>query len=160
VNASWSRDCAPPCSSKKAKVRRRETIDAKQHEDEEAANDRVKKNMDYLHPPSMKYRQKSSDELDPAKNSDESDFTIEIALIFAAFVAGLVYLRVTTADISSGPPRSTISSAYESYQRSSSPGAALTKRCASEAGIPANDPQHRITPEEMRRLMSCVNRNL
>ena len=55
---------------------------------------------------------------------------------------------------------STSSSAYEAYQRSSSPGAILTKQCADEAGIPANDPQHRITPEEMRRLTSCIDRNM
>ena len=51
-------------------------------------------------------------------------------------------------------------STYKSYQKSSSPGAMLTKRCAAEAGIPANDPKHRITPEEMRRLTSCIDRNM
>ena len=52
------------------------------------------------------------------------------------------------------------SSAYESYQKDTSPAAMLTKRCAAEAGIPANDPKHRITPEEMRRLTSCIDRNM
>ena len=51
------------------------------------------------------------------------------------------------------------SSAYESYQKSSSPAAMLTKRCATVAGIPANDPKHRITPDEMRRFTSCIDRN-
>ena len=60
---------------------------------------------------------------------------------------------------SSSSSISSKSSAYEAYQRSSDPADVLVKRCAVEAGIPANDPQHRITPEEMRRLTSCVDRN-
>ncbi len=46
-----------------------------------------------------------------------------------------------------------------SYQESTDRGPMLVKRCANEAGIPANDPQHKITPDEMRKLTACVDRN-
>ena len=36
----------------------------------------------------------------------------------------------------------------------------ITQGCASEAGIPTNDPQHKITPYEMSRMTACVDRNL
>lgn len=36
----------------------------------------------------------------------------------------------------------------------------ITQQCASEAGIPANDPQHKITHDEMSRLSACVDRNI
>jgi len=51
------------------------------------------------------------------------------------------------------------SAAWESYQQSSHPADVLVKRCAAEAGIPANDPKHPITPGELLRLTSCIDRS-
>ena len=48
---------------------------------------------------------------------------------------------------------------YESYQQSSDPAALITKQCASEAGMPANDPKHKITPDEMSLFTACIERN-
>jgi hypothetical protein len=36
----------------------------------------------------------------------------------------------------------------------------ITQGCASEAGIPTNDPQHKITLDEMNRMTACVDRSL
>ena len=82
-------------------------------------------------------------------------------MIKAMFLASLILLGfMVYIGRDSSTPSDRGSSAYKSYQKSSSPGAMLTKRCAAEAGIPANDPKHRITPEEMRRLTSCIDRNM
>ena len=35
----------------------------------------------------------------------------------------------------------------------------LVKRCTAEAGIPSNQPNHVVTPQEMDRLASCLDRN-
>ncbi len=84
--------------------------------------------------------------------------TVGTALILAAAALGLlgtcIYMggdSSTTGDKGS--------STWESFQKSSDPAAMLTKRCAAEAGIPANDPKHRITPQEMSGLTSCIDRN-
>ena len=80
-------------------------------------------------------------------------------IFFLVVVLGLLGTCVYSGrDSSTSSDRG--SSTYESYQKSSSPGAMLTKRCAAEAGIPANEPKHRITAQEMRRLTSCVDRNM
>jgi hypothetical protein len=49
---------------------------------------------------------------------------------------------------------------YKAYQQSNDPTSVLVKRCASTAGIPANESQHKITPQEMRDLTDCVDREL
>lgn len=48
---------------------------------------------------------------------------------------------------------------YAVYQASQDHTTAITKQCASEAGIPANEPKHKITPDEMRLLAECIDRN-
>ena len=57
------------------------------------------------------------------------------------------------------PQNNTSQSSYDEYQSSKDPVDMLVKRCASEAGIPANNPNHAITPAEMRALTDCVDRN-
>ena len=54
---------------------------------------------------------------------------------------------------------STAQSAYDKFQSSNDPVDELVKRCASKAGIPANNPNHAITPAEMRAFTNCVDRN-
>lgn len=78
-------------------------------------------------------------------------------LLLGAFAA----LTLPACGNGGGSPSSSSNagSAYESYQQASDPATILTKKCAAEAGIPANDPQHRISPEEMNRLTACVDRN-
>jgi len=87
-----------------------------------------------------------------AKQHEEiaSNSEIIISLIIVGFLIWGAYLIFKPSQTSS---------VYESFHRSSSLGAVLTKRCAAEAGIPTNDPQHRITPEEMQRLASCLDHN-
>ncbi|MGE4261444.1 hypothetical protein [Shewanella sp.] len=51
-------------------------------------------------------------------------------------------------------------SSYSQFQSSNDPSDVLVKRCASEAGIPINDPNHAITAEEMTALTNCVDRNM
>lgn len=53
----------------------------------------------------------------------------------------------------------TTNSSYESYSQLSDRETMLVKRCSSEAGIPANDPSHAITPSEMQSLTSCIDSN-
>ena len=42
------------------------------------------------------------------------------------------------------------SSEWDEYQQADDPATKLVKNCASEAGIPENDPKHAITPYEMQ----------
>jgi len=51
------------------------------------------------------------------------------------------------------------SSEWDEYQQADDPATKLVKNCASEAGIPENDPKHAITPYEMQILTDCIDRN-
>jgi hypothetical protein len=42
-------------------------------------------------------------------------------------------------------------------QKTSDPSTAIVKSCAIEAGIPADDPKHAITPAEMEKLTKCID---
>lgn len=79
------------------------------------------------------------------------------AFVLIVAVIGLVAMCNVLGRQSSTSTSS--SSSYEQYQTSSDPATVLTRRCAAEAGIPSNDPKHKITPDEMRRLTACVDRN-
>jgi len=50
-------------------------------------------------------------------------------------------------------------SSSETQKETYSPSSSLVKNCASEAGIPENDPKHAITPYEMQILTDCIDRN-
>ena len=51
------------------------------------------------------------------------------------------------------------SSEWDEYQQADDPATKLVKNCASEAGIPENDPKHAIIPYEMQILTDCIDRN-
>ena len=94
------------------------------------------------------------------------------AIGFLAFMAFIGYLGASTqrasepiqgaSEATSGyesyQPTSEPTSRYESYQRATDPASLLVKHCAREAGIPDDEPQHRITPQEMRDLTDCTDR--
>lgn len=67
-------------------------------------------------------------------------------------------LLVACGDDRPSSSSSSTSSSYQTYQQANDPATTLVKRCATEAGIPANDPQHKITSEQMRLLTACVDR--
>ena len=82
------------------------------------------------------------------------------AIILVVF--GLVALLIIEGSRIGGSskPSKASQSSYDQFQSSSDPVDVLVKRCASEAGIPANNPNHAITPAEMRALTNCVDRNM
>jgi hypothetical protein len=88
--------------------------------------------------------------------------TVAVGFSAIGFVgmAGLLgYLNSIPTQQETGTTPTSPLSEYESYQQSSDPAAVLTRHCAYEAGIPANEPQHRITPEEMHDFTSCIDRS-
>ena len=67
-------------------------------------------------------------------------------------------LLVGCGDDRSTSSGASTSTSYQAYQQATDPATTLVKHCAAEAGIPANDPQHRITPGQMRLMTECVDR--
>jgi hypothetical protein len=78
-------------------------------------------------------------------------------LIVAAIIAIAVVILIAAAEHSQESSYRS-NSDWKSYQGSTDPGSMIVKRCAAEAGIPANEPNHQITPQEMQRLATCIDR--
>lgn len=47
---------------------------------------------------------------------------------------------------------------YETYLKATDPTSLLMKRCTKEVGLPDNEPQYKVTPQEIRDLMACMSR--
>lgn len=83
-------------------------------------------------------------------------------IIYFTFLCGLGLMAALTNN-SPTPTQNeaspSSSSYWEKYQKADDPVTILLKNCASEAGIPENEPKHAITPDELQVLADCIDRN-